>query len=91
MPELDINGVILESHSDLRENVTNKKRNIMPQLLRSTTASRKKRVADKFTVKIDNFRLSRINQTIIKLKGLDTGNKNPSLGQENSHICVGFD
>ena len=88
MPELDINGVILESHSDFRENVTNKKRNIMPQLLRSTTASRKKRVADKFTVKIDNFRLSRINQTIIELKGLDTGNKKPKFGARKlSHLC----
>ena len=79
MPEVDINGVIIEYHSDPINNVTKKRRNIIYQLLSITDTLSTKLMVANFTRNINELCLSKINQTIIKLKGLETGNQTPKV------------
>ena len=70
MTEIDVDCVTLESHRDPRYSVSKKRRKIMPQHLRSTTASCTKRMVANFTRKINYFRLARVSKTRVKLKVL---------------------
>ena len=80
MPEIYIDGVILEFHGDTRDPVANKRRNITPQQLSRTSASLKKRVIDKFSRNINYRRLIRVNYTSIKLEVLETVNQKLKVG-----------
>ena len=64
IPEVEIYGVILESHSDPRDPVTKKRRKIIPQKLISTAASHTKWMVSIFTRKINDRRIA-----MVKLKG----------------------
>ena len=55
----------------------------MSQLLSNTTTSRTKRVVYNFTRRIYYFRLTRVNQARVKIRGLDTGNRNPKVDAQN--------
>ena len=81
IPDLDVDGVILEAHSDPRDLVSKKKRNIMPQQLSSTVASLTNLMFDNFNWEINYRRLVRLNQTRLKLKGLDTVSRNPKVNE----------
>ena len=70
MTEIDVDYVTLESHRDPIYSVSKKRRKIMPQQLRSTTASFTKRMVANFTRKINYFRLARVSKTRVKLKVL---------------------
>ena len=79
MHEIYSDVVILESHSDPRNSIATRKRKVKPHVLSSTTASRKEQVVANFNRRINNLLLARVNQTRVKLKGLETGNKNPKV------------
>ena len=79
MTEVDVYGVILEVHNYPRDTVSKERRKVTPQQLNSTTASRKKRMVANSNQKINDHQFYRLNNTRIKLKGLDTGNQNPNM------------
>ena len=73
------------------KNLPNKRRrNTIPQQSSSTAASRTKLTVDNFTQKINDFRIARVNQTKVKLKGLDTGNQNPKVDARRHAQMWGF-
>ena len=79
MSEVDVDVIILETRSDPRDPVAKKSRKIMPQQLRRTTASRTKQMVANFTMKINYWHIAKVNETKVKLKGLDTVNQNPKV------------
>ena len=74
MPEVFIDGV-----SDSKNLVAKRRRKLMLQQLSSTAASCTKCMVATFTRNINDHCLTRVNQTKVKMKGLDTGNKNPKV------------
>ena len=66
MLEIDVNGIIIESHSDFRYPVVKKRINIMPQKLCSTAESRTNFIVANSTRKINYIRLSSVNHARVK-------------------------
>ena len=79
IPELFVYVILLESQIDPIEPISNKKRKIIPQQLISIATLHTKSMVSNFTWNINKRRLSRVNQTRVKLKVLDTGNRKPNI------------
>ena len=74
MPEINVDSVFLESQSDPRDRFSKKSIMIMSQQLIITTASHTKNMVPNFARNINYSHISRVNETRIKLKVLETDN-----------------
>ena len=79
IPAVNVDGVIIEFHSDPIDPVAKNRRKIMNQQLISTNALYKNSMVANLIRKINNLCLAMINQTRVELKRLYVRNQNPKV------------